>query len=264
MATSGARIGEIMSLRVKDLVLEHPTLAPHVNFRRETTKSGKKRVGFMTPEAKEDLEKWLLERDNYFETAVRRSQWKKHYSAPRDEWKGKSMKDDRLFPFESVTAYHQWNTATKRANLLMRDERTNNFTLRPHTLRKWFRTRLGAVLKLDVVETLMGHEGYLTREYRRYKKEELSKFYVEHQEVLLLEIDISVTKLNNKVQDQERQLKAIAISQASRIADLEKGVKYLETQLEAHQAMLQVSIETNKEEMKQLEGFLRRLEKRDL
>ena len=261
MATSGARIGEIMKLRVKDLVLDHPILAPHVNFRRETTKSGKKRIAFMTPEAKEDLEKWLLERDDYFETAVRRSQWKEHYSVPRDEWKGKSMDDDRLFPFESVTAYYMWNTATKRANLLMRDERTNNFTLRPHALRKWFRTRLGAVLKLDVVETLMGHEGYLTQEYRKYGKQELSDFYVEHQEVLLLEIDITVGKLNNKVQEQEQQLKAIAVSQASRIAGLEESVKYLELQLEAHQAMLQVAIATNKEEMKRLEGFLQQLEK---
>ncbi|MBY8998349.1 MAG: site-specific integrase, partial [Candidatus Thorarchaeota archaeon] len=260
MATSGARIGEIMSLRVEDLVLEHPTLAPHVNFRRETTKSGKKRVGFMTPEAKEDLSKWLLERVDYFETAVRRSQWKKHYTTPKDKWEGKSKNDDRLFPFEPVTGYHMWNTAVKRAGLLIRDKTTNRFTLRPHALRKWFRTRLGAVLKLDVVEALMGHEGYLTQAYRKYSKQDLSDFYVEHQEVLLLEIDISVSKLNNKVQEQEQQLKAIAISQASRIADLEEGVKYLELQLTAHQAMLQVAIETSKKDMVRLEEFLKRLE----
>ena len=29
-------------------------------------------------------------------------------------------------------------------------------------LRKFFRTRLGAVIPVDVVEALMGHEGYLT------------------------------------------------------------------------------------------------------
>lgn len=254
MATSGARIGEVMKLRVKDLVLEHPTLAPHVNFRRETTKSGKKRTGFTTPEAKEDLEKWLLERDAYFETAIRRSQWKSHYSVPKDEWKGKSKDDDRLFPFEPVSAYYMWNTATKRANLLMRDERTNNYTLRPHTLRKWFRTRLGAVLKLDVVEALMGHEGYLTQAYRKYSKQELSDFYVDHQDVLLLEVDdISVGKLNNKVQEQEQQLQKIAISQASMIAELDDRVKYLETQLEAHQAKLSVAIEINEEVLQRLE-----------
>ena len=116
------------------------------------------------------------------------------------------------------------------------------------------------VLKLDVVEVFMGHEGYLTQAYRKYSKQDLSDFYVEHQEVLLLEIDISVSKLNNKVQEQEQQLKAIAISQASRIADLEESVKYLELQLTAHQAMLQVAIETSKKDMVRLEEFLKRLE----
>ncbi|MBY8999136.1 MAG: hypothetical protein KGD60_15590, partial [Candidatus Thorarchaeota archaeon] len=50
------------------------------------------------------------------------------------------------------------------------------------------------------------------------------------------------------------------LEERGKTTELEERVKYLEAQLEAHQAMLQVAIATNKEEMKRLEEFLKRLE----
>jgi len=43
-----------------------------------------------------------------------------------------------------------------------KDKTTNRHKLHPHVLRKFFRTRMGTVIKVDIVEALMGHEGYLT------------------------------------------------------------------------------------------------------
>jgi len=45
MATSGARIGETLALRVSDFVLDHKSLASHAVFRAETTKTGAERNG---------------------------------------------------------------------------------------------------------------------------------------------------------------------------------------------------------------------------
>ena len=50
--------------------------------------------------------------------------------------------------------------------------------MHPHTLRKFFRTRLSLNVPLDVVEALMGHEGYLTAAYRRYSPEQLGELYL--------------------------------------------------------------------------------------
>ncbi|MCJ7631175.1 hypothetical protein MUP77_02060 [Candidatus Bathyarchaeota archaeon] len=67
--------------------------------------------------------------------------------------------------------------ALTKAQFNHKDSSTNRLTVHPHVLRKFFRTRLGAVIPTDVVEFLMGHEGYLTKEYRKYEVEELAQFY---------------------------------------------------------------------------------------
>jgi hypothetical protein len=44
---------------------------------------------------------------------------------------------------------------------------------------KFFKTRLGAAgIQIDVVESLMDHEGYLTEGYRLYSLEDLQKYYL--------------------------------------------------------------------------------------
>jgi len=54
--------------------------------------------------------------------------------------------------------------AVKRASFDKRFEYNNGlkrFAVHPHVLRKFFRTKMGSVIPVDVVEALMGHEGYL-------------------------------------------------------------------------------------------------------
>ena len=42
------------------------------------------------------------------------------------------------------------------------------------------------MIPVDVVEALMGHEGYLTEVYRRYSIEDLAKFYKQGEYALLV------------------------------------------------------------------------------
>ena len=123
LATSGARIGEVLALRIKDLRLQEEGLAPHVVFRAATTKGGVRRVGFMTSEAKSDIEAWLEVRDKYLVISASRSSYPK------------PVKDNRLFPFSKNTTYIIWRGAVKKAGLLEKDERTNKYTVHPHVLR---------------------------------------------------------------------------------------------------------------------------------
>lgn len=234
LATSGARIGEVLALRLKDLKLQEEELAPHVVFRAATTKGGTRRVGFMTPEAKSDIEEWLKVRDEYLVTAASRSRYYK------------PVKDARLFPFSKNNTYNIWRNAVGKVGLLEKDERTNRYTVHPHVLRKWFRTRLGGAIQLDVVEALMGHEGYLTREYRRYSIEELSEFYLEGQEVLLLEVEVNAAKLNGKIRKQEEQLRVVTIDHATRIAEQKERLGLMEDKIslrEQHIDTLEFEIE---------------------
>ena len=227
MATSGARIGEVLQLRLEDVVLKGD-IAPHVTFRAESTKTGLDRPGFMTEESRAELERWLRERDGYLTTAAKKCRPRPQYKRP---FEGKNLDDDRLFPFDTTTAYSMFRAALRKAGLDQRDARTGRYSVHPHVLRKWFRTRLGAVMQLDVVEALLGHEGYLTREYRKYTVRELSEFYLEAQEVLLLDVDVSVDRLNSKITEQAEQLKVVTIEQAARIAEQSQRIQKLESAL---------------------------------
>lgn len=195
LSSSGMRIGETMLLKTEDLVLNGDPVK--VNIRGEYTKSGNSRVAFISGEAKEAVGEWLKTRDQYLAAAVGRSQ--------RHE---KQKTDERLFPFESNTAYFFWRNALSKSQNGEKDSRTHRSLMHPHVLRKFFRTRLGAVIPVDIVEALMGHEGYLTEVYRKYGPEELAKFYLKGEYALLVFTESGeVSKLTQKIEEDNKQLK---------------------------------------------------------
>jgi integrase len=49
---------------------------------------------------------------------------------------------------------------------------------RIHGLRKFFRSQLALSCPVDIVEALMGHEGYLTDAYRRYSRKQMAEYYL--------------------------------------------------------------------------------------
>ena len=66
------------------------------------------------------------------------------------------MPNRLIFPFEMNNAYAIWKNALSKAGFLKKDSSTNRLTVHPHVLRKFFRTRLGVVIPVDIVESLWG------------------------------------------------------------------------------------------------------------
>lgn len=173
LASSGMRIGECLKLKIVDVDLT--TNPPKVKIKGAYTKSGNSRLAFISQEAKEVIQEWLKIRDAYIVAAVKKSV---RY--------GKSDKDERLFPFENTVGYLMWASAIKKAGFITKDSETKRYELHPHVLRKFFRTRLSSVMRVDIVEALMGHEGYLTQVYRRHSEDDLAKFYLEGEHALAI------------------------------------------------------------------------------
>ena len=112
-----------------------------------------------------------------------------------------------MFPYNSSTARCLWQNALHKAGLNGRDKSTNREVLHPHVLRKFFRTKLGAVIPVDIVEALMGHEGYLTEVYRKYTVEDLAKFYLKGESALLVFTDTQkVVELQKVIKDENTRL----------------------------------------------------------
>jgi len=211
LESSGMRIGELLQSHIDDLYLnEEPA---RIQLRGEITKTGNPRHIFFSREAEEALTEWLKVREDYLKSAVGKSHL---YDKDAD--------DNRIFPFDSSTAYSIWGKALHKSGLNGKDKSTGREKIHPHTLRKFFRTRLGAAgIPIDVVEALMGHESALL-------------VFTEAQEV---------TKLRQEVEERNKSLQTNFIKLSTKNLTLENKLARMERE----------NLET-KEKLKTLETVL--------
>ncbi len=159
LESSGMRIEEALQLQLGDLDLDADPV--RVNIRGEYTKTGNSRVAFISRESRVAVLEWLKVREEYLGSASARSRY------------DKPMEDSRIWPFTTTNARHMWNLALSKTGNGKKDQATKIRQMHPHTLRKFFRTKMATLIPVDVTEALMGHEGYLTEVYRRYSMEDL-------------------------------------------------------------------------------------------
>jgi len=217
LESSGMRIGEILKSNIDDLYLDEEPA--RIQIRGENTKTGNSRHAFFSREAKEALVEWLKVRGDYLEAAVAKSHIYK-----------KKPNDSRIFPFDPSTAYSFWRKALHKSKLNEKDKSTGREKIHPHVLRKFFRTRLGtAGIQVDVIEALMGHEGYLTEVYRRYSIEDLRKFYLKGEPALLVFTEAQeVTKLRQEVDERNKALQSLVNGLTVENLDLKARVSRVE------------------------------------
>jgi site-specific recombinase XerC len=199
MASSGIRLGEALSLEFHDIEFD---VMNYLDIRN--TKSGERRDAFCSDEAKEYLQKWIAYRQDWLKTAIARST---NANTPRDD------ADQRVFPFTSNTARRIWNNAVKKVGNEKRDRETNRRMVHPHVLRKFCRTRLGAVINRDIVEAILGHEGYLDQAYRRYTTAQLWEEYQKGMHTLL--IYGSATEDLSKIRTMEQLITSLSVENSS-------------------------------------------------
>jgi len=188
LLSSGMRIGELCKIKLGDIDFNgNPT---KVNIRAQYTKSGNNRITFFSSEATKAVNEWLLEREKYLNVACKRAKVFQQYHKRTQE---KPLDDKRLFPFTPSTIRYSWNRLLERADLDSTDEQTKYHTYHVHVLRKFFRTYMSLIIPYDIVEALLGHEGYLTTCYRRYSEEQLGQFYLKGEpNILVFETQVSL------------------------------------------------------------------------
>ena len=158
LVSSGARIGETLKLKIEDFELDAEP--PRVHIRAEYTKGGVgARTAYFSIEARDAINDWLNIKDGL----------KKR--------NGKKYIDKRVFGWSVYTARFMWNMACDKAGIGTKDKSTQRRIYHIHSLRKFFRTKIG--LDLDVINALMGHSEYLDSSYVRQEQEKIAKDYLE-------------------------------------------------------------------------------------
>lgn len=146
-------------------------------------------------EAKEAILEWLKVRDAYIKSAQNKNNGliEQGLSQP------KADDGNKLFPFSDTVFGQIWENALKRADLLSIDSDTNRKQLRIHQLRKFFRSQLALGCPVDIVEALMGHEGYLTEAYRRYTKAQMAEYYLKNEHYITIAQNQSVEAIKKEI-----------------------------------------------------------------
>ena len=147
MATSGISIGDLLSLKVKDiqdLYSERPCYK--LEFRRR--KTGVKTITFITREARDVLMDYLKERERNGEKITLES-------PVIATWNGRRLRDTQA----RMIFYRIFEKADLQEDI-GRDARGHvRKKYRPHLLRKFFRTALrNAGIERIYVEAMMGHD----------------------------------------------------------------------------------------------------------
>jgi integrase len=217
MASSGIRIDEALSITLNDINLtdERGTIISPamIKIRQEISKNDTPRITFMSDEARDILFEWLKIRGEYLNAAVKRLA-KLHIE--------KKLNDDRVFPYAWATAWNMWSRMLHKSKLDKRNKSTpknigrDRFEIHIHTLRKFMMNRMKGVTRIDAVEQLAGHEGYLDRAYRRLEESELTKAYQQGmQSVTIFSNTPDLSSINESLKEKDDEI-------AKMRADIEK------------------------------------------
>jgi len=163
LASSGMRIGELLSLRVKDIDFsKKPTT---VYLRAEVTKDRQARYCFISDEATTLLREFLGQRtadaESYLFPTSTRGRAHKTGNEPMTYWNA-----DEIF-----------SRALRASGLEEKDDNGRDI-IHIHSLRKFFFSQLVPILGREVVEALMGHKAFLDSSYRRFTEKQMGEFYL--------------------------------------------------------------------------------------
>lgn len=175
LVSTGMRAGELSQLAV-------PDVSGDVVHVPDTAGAGRYRGwAYLSAEAREYLDAWLKIRDDYKAGATHR-----HFS------KEEMAADQRLFCAAYCSIKRAWVKLYDRVDG-ERGKYRAKCTL--HSTRKYFRTNAVKSMNLDLVETIMGHQGYLTKHYVRIPEEEAREQFRKGEWALY------ITRADRRVQD---------------------------------------------------------------
>jgi len=208
MVSTGMRAGEAAQLKLQDVKDDTITIPGKI------AKNGRGGKVYLTAEAREYLDIWLKNRDEFIRLAdIHANVLNKHGISP-----ARSSNDERLF----ASGYTGLNSMFRRLYQKVDGEKGNyRGKITPHSMRKYFRTQATqGGLHIDIVERLMRHSGYLSSSYVRLTDEEIREQFHKNEAALY------ITRADHRIQGSKldmltRENKALV----DRLQQLEQVVK---------------------------------------
>jgi|GEM_PF-2048850 integrase len=157
LISTGCRAGETCKITLSDVN------GDTVTIRNEIAKGGHGGKVYLTAEAREYLDLWLADRDDYIRISDARIKGLKKTGGTRPK------KDERLFA-TSYTGMHK--IFSRLFNKVDGEQGKYHSACTIHSCRKYFRTHAAKTMHPDLVTGLMRQTGYLDSTYVRMTEDE--------------------------------------------------------------------------------------------
>ncbi len=185
LASSGARPGEALSIRLEDLDLD----SRPARFRIRDGDGGLPRVGFISREAAGAIRVYLIVRDRFVSSARSR---------------GGKGDPALLFPLSPRSFEQVWSLALSKAGLERIDRVTGRRNLTPRATRRFFSEQMRTVLPEPLVSAMLGRPGRLPEPRGRYTEEELARAFLEGERAITLHRGHQKDRMALKIAELER------------------------------------------------------------
>lgn len=172
-----------------------------IRIRNEIAKRGKGGTVYLTSEAREYIDLWLRERDQYIKIAEMK---RFREFRPKD--------DQRLFACCDATMRGIFMRLYDKVDG-ERGKYHSKITL--HSCRRYFRTHAVKTMPLDLVEKILRHSGYLTSSYVRITDDEARRVFHAGESALY------ITRGDQRLVAESKEA-------INRVAELERRMKLLE------------------------------------
>jgi len=234
LCSSGIRIDEALSITLNDIQLTDEkgnVISPaKIKIRQEISKNDTPRITFMSDEARDILLEWLKIRDEYLKASVEKLA-KRHIK--------KKLNDDRVFPFAWATAWTMWSRLLTKSKFNKKNKITDKtkliharsedrYEIHIHTLRKFMMNRMKGVTRIDAVEQLAGHEGYLDKSYRRLDESELIEAYkLGMPSVTIFQNPVDLSGIQQDMKEKDERIRKLEekLEQYDRLLGIKKGLE---------------------------------------
>lgn len=241
-ASSGARLHEILALKLSDVDFENNPVKLTIRSRMtDPTKNKQSRFTFISTEAARCVQAWIAKRDSYLVGSAGRNAGLVRAGKSSE----KNTTSDLLYPVSDNAVTAMWETALRQAGLFSQDEQTGRNQYRLHSFRKFFISQFSMAGQKVLAEHLAGHEGYLDGSYRRIDEEAAGKAYLAVQHVVTIglppEFRETATELTGKLQLQGESI---------------EGLRAMNEKLMTQMAKIQDEIETLNEKEKRRNELL--------
>jgi integrase len=212
LASSGARLNEVLSLRLSDIDMESDPVK--ITIRGANAKNKQTRYTFISDEAAQCVRAWLNKREAYLKIATTRNKGLIEIGKSSE----KVTDTDLLFPFSDNAATSLWETALKASGQFSLDPTTGRNQYRIHSFRKFFISQLSMAGQKVLAEHLAGHLGYLDASYRQVSSEQAGAEYSKVQDVVTIGVPMEYKEVA-KEQDKKIQMQSESIEGLRAIND---------------------------------------------